>query len=104
MKPARCLEYEEENVLLLEVILTRAAGVAPRKWALMFPLPCVDAGVSRQMTARGESLGTYVTHVLFFICRRGGDRTRMRMMVEIWGVLEEMAFWMGRKIVGRVRS
>ena len=89
---------------MLEVVLARAAGVTPWKRTLMIPLSRVDAGVSGQMAARGESLGTYVTHVLFFICRRGGDRTRMRMMVEIWGVLEEMAFWMGRKIVGRVRS
>jgi hypothetical protein len=63
------LEHEEENVLLLEVILTRATGVTPRKWTLVIPLSCMDACVSRQMAARGESLGTYETHVLFFVCR-----------------------------------
>jgi hypothetical protein len=78
-----CLEDEEENILLLEVILARATGIAPRKWTLMIPLSCVDAGVSRQMPARGKSLGTYVTHVLFPVRRRRSDLTRVRMMAEI---------------------
>ena len=41
-----CLEYEEENGLLLEVILTGAAGVTTREWTLMIPFSRVDAGVS----------------------------------------------------------
>ena len=54
---------------MLEVVLARAAGVTPWKRTLMIPLSRVDAGVSGQMAARGESLGTYVTHVLLFIRR-----------------------------------
>ena len=95
-----CLEYEEKNALLLEVILTGAAGVTAWEWALVIPFSRVDAGVSRQMTARGESLGTYVTHVLFFVCRRGND-LRMGMVVEIGGILGELALWIGCKVVGR---
>jgi hypothetical protein len=96
-----CIEYEEENALLLEVILTGAAGVTAREGTLMIPFPRVDAGVSRQVTARGEGLGTYVTHVLFFVCRRGNDLRRLRMVVEIGGILGELALWIGCKMVGR---
>lgn len=77
------VDDEQENVLLLEVILTRAAGITPRKWTPMIPLSRVDAGVSRQMPAGGKSLGTYVTHVLFLVCRRRSDLTRLRMVGDI---------------------
>jgi hypothetical protein len=50
------LEDKEVDALLLEVVLARAAGVAPWKRTLMIPLSRVDAGVSGQMAARGESL------------------------------------------------
>ena len=53
------------------------------------------------MATRGESLGTYVTHVLFFVCRREDDRRRLRVVVEIGGILGELALWIGCKVVGR---
>ena len=93
----------KRTVLLLEVILTRATGITPREWTLMIPLSCVNAGVSRQMPARRESLGTYVTQVLFLVCRRGSDLTRLRMVAKVRGVLGELALWMGDRVVGRRR-
>jgi hypothetical protein len=73
------VEDEEEDELLLEVILTRTTGITARKRTLMIPLSRVDAGMSRQMPAGSESLGTDVTHMLFLVCCRRSDLTRLRM-------------------------